>query len=128
MNTMENDDMKFWIEDGILYNENKKTIIVTPEKAKEIIALRHKISNNEKQYWCFSFYNIKNYTKEARDYAEKYGQEFLYASAAVVNSYLTMFIFNVFNKWHNPKIPFRAFKNKADAVKWLKELKRQNEK
>jgi len=128
MNQLENNDIKFWIEDGILFSEFKSPIVLAIEHSKAIVAMRHEISNNEKQYWCYSLYNVKSYTKESRDYAEKYGQDFLHATAVVVTSHLTIFIFNAFQKLNRPKIPLRAFKNREDAVTWLKELKQQNEK
>ena len=123
MEELENDFIRFWIEDGILYSEYKKPTDITLENAKRLIALRHELSNNKKQYWCYDFKGLKSFTKEGRDYADIHGQDFLHASAAVVNSHITMFLFNIFVKIKNVKIPFKAFKNKDKAVKWLKELK-----
>jgi hypothetical protein len=123
---MENDIIKYWIEDGILYSSYKMPVDVTLENAKAIIELRHAISNNEKQYWCQDITNLKSFTKEGRDYADIHGQDFLYATAVIVNSHITMFIFNIFIKIKTPRIPFQAFKNKEAAVAWLKELKKKN--
>jgi hypothetical protein len=120
---MENDIIKYWIEDDILYSAYKMPVDITLENAKAVIELRHAISNNEKQYWCQDITNLKSFTKEGRDYADIHGQDFLYATAVIVNSHITMFIFNIFIKIKTPRIPFQAFKTKAAAVKWLKELK-----
>jgi hypothetical protein len=122
MKKIENDLIAYWIDDGILYSEFKKPIVMTLENIKSFISLRHEISNNQKQYWCSDITSMKSFTKEGRDYADIHGQDFLYASAVIVNSHITMFIFNVFLKIKNVKIPFKAFKNKEDAVIWLKKL------
>ena len=127
MKEIENDIIKFWIEDGILFSEYKKPIDVTLESAKSIIALRHEISNNQKQYWCYHFTGVKSYPKEVRDYADIHGQEYLHATAAIVTSHVTRFILNTFLKLKTPLIPLQAFKTREDAVAWLKKIKSENE-
>ena len=123
MEKIENDFICYWIKDDILYSEFKKPTIVTLENAKEMILLRHQISNNINRYWCVDFSNLKSFTKEGRDYAEVHGQDFLNATAAVVNSHITSFLLNTFMKIKKPIIPLKSFKSKEDAVKWLTELK-----
>lgn len=59
----------------------------------KLIELRHEISNNTNQYWCMDGTKLLSLNKEARDYAEKYGQDFIYANAMIVNSHVTKFIF-----------------------------------
>lgn len=128
MNVVENEFMKFWVENGILYSVYKIPVDVDLEKAKESIALRHEISNNQKQYWCFDVAFLKNFSKESRDYADIYGQDFLYACAAILHSHLTKFMFNTYLKLKASKIPMKAFTKKEDAVAWLLEIKAKNEK
>jgi hypothetical protein len=123
---IENSFVKFWIEDGILFNEFKIPTDLNIENCKEIIKLRHEICQGDFYYWCTSFLNIKSMPKEGRDYTDKYGQNFLYASAGLVESAIQAFIVNIFIKLKNPKIPFKAFTSKEDAVNWLKELKAKN--
>jgi hypothetical protein len=124
---IENEFVKFWIEDGILFNEFLKPTVLNVENAKEIIRLRHEISSNNKYYWCTSFNNVTSMPKEGRDYTDKYGQDFLYASAAIVKNSIEAFIVNFFIKLKKPHVPFRAFTSKDEAIAWLKELKKQNE-
>lgn len=128
MRSIENDFMKFWIEDGILFSEFKKETDGTLENIKALIDLRTAISEGEKQYWCYDFKGIKPYDKAARDYADKFGQDDLYACAAVLDSHISKFIINAFIKLKKPKVPLRGFKKKEEAVYWLEELKRKNEK
>lgn len=123
MITVENDFMKFWIEDGILHSQFKKSVIINIEKIKALIELRTQISNGEKQYWCYNFDGIKSYDKEARDYAEVNGQEDLYACAAVFNSHVAKYTLNTFMLLKKNTIPLKGFTKKNDAINWLNELK-----
>lgn len=127
MGTVENDFIKFWIEDDILYSQFKKPTDGTIENIKAIIDLRTEISDDKKQYWCYDFNGIKSYGKEARDYAEKNGQEHLYACAAVLNSHIAKFILNAFMRLKKPTVPLKGFMKKDDAIHWLNELKEKNE-
>ena len=119
--------MKFWIEDGILYSQFKKPIIINIERIKALIDLRTEISGGEKQYWCYDFKGIESYDKEARDYAEIYGQEYLYACAAIFNSHIAKFTLNTFMVLKTPLIPLRGFTEKNEAIHWLNELKKKSE-
>lgn len=127
MQVVENDIIKYWIDDGILFSEYKKPVNITLNDAKAVILLRHQISNNKNQYWCYDIAFLKSYSKETRDYADVHGQDMLYATAVIVNSHITMFLFNSFIKLKKPVIPTHVFKNKEKAVAWLKEMKKKNE-
>jgi len=127
MKELQNDIVKFWIEEGILFNEFLVPFDLTHSNAKKIIELRNEISKPEKQYWCFDFNNVRSMPKDGRDYTDKYGQDFLHASAAIVSSKVQAFIVNIFIKLKNPKVPFKAFTKKQDALKWLLEIKAKNE-
>ena len=126
MKELENDFIKFWIENGILHSQFKKSTDGSLENIKEMIDLRNQISDGKKQYWCYDFNGIKSYDKNARDYAEKNGQELLYGCAAVLNSHITKFILNTFMILKKPAVPLKGFTNQNDAINWLNELKRKN--
>lgn len=127
MEEIENEFVKFWFEDGLLFNELKRPIHYTLEVVIEIVELRHIISNGEPQYWCMDGTKILSVTNEASKYLDKYGQDLLYASGPVVNSKLTRILYNTYVKIRPPKIPFLAFTTKQEAVKWLLEMKKKNE-
>jgi hypothetical protein len=120
---VENDLVKYWFEDGILFNEFKEPFTMDLENIKKIVSLRHQISNGEKKYWVYDVRKVRSMTKEARDYAEVYGQDYLYATAVIVNSHITMFLFNIFVKIKTPTVSLKVFKTSDKAVEWLKELK-----
>lgn len=127
MKVVENDFMKFWIEDDILYSQFKEPTIINLGKINQLIDLRHEISAGQKQYWCYESDGIKSYDKDARDYADRYGQDYLHACAVILNSHITKFILNTFMLLKNPAVPLKGFSKKEDAVKWLKQLKKKNQ-
>lgn len=124
MDKIENKDICFWKEDGILFSEYKHPYHMTLEDSKEIYELRAQISAGEPQYFCYDISNMKSMSNDARKYGEKYGQENLAASAIIVNSHVTMFIYNIFLKLHKVKIPVKAFYSKVEAVAWLNQIRR----
>lgn len=124
---LENEFVRFWIKDGILYSEFKFEVDVDLYKVKQLIETRHTISDNKKQYWCYDVSKGKGFPKESRDYAEIYGQDFLFASALVINSHIQKFLFNAFMKLKKSKIPFQAFTSKEKATEWLMEIKAKND-
>jgi hypothetical protein len=126
VNKIENEHIIFWIENGILFSEYKETFEMTLENSIEIYALRKEISNGQNQLFCYDISKLKSMTKEARDYGEIYGQNELTASSIIVNSHLTMFIYNAYLKLKNVKIPVKAFRTKEQAVEWLEHFKKNN--
>lgn len=123
MDRMENDFIVYWKEDGLLFSEFKVPTVMDLSVIKTSIEMRHAISEGEKQYWCTDFHNLKEYPKEARDYAEIHGQEYLYATAVIINSHVTRFILNTFMRLKHSEIPLQAFKTREAAVVWLNSLK-----
>jgi len=127
MTKEENDFVSFEIINGILFTEFKTKTIIDLEVAKTMIELRHKISAGENKYWCFDFSNLKFFTKEGRDYADIHGQDFLNATAVIVDSSITKFIGNTWFRLKKPSVPMQIFTNKENAVSWLDELKNSKE-
>ena len=126
-NTVENDFIRFWFENGILCSAYKKSVDIDLEKAKETIALRHEISDNQKQYWCYDIALLNNFSKESRDYADQNGQELLNACATIVNSHLTKFMFNTFLKLKGSKVPMKVFTKREEAMIWILDIKAKTE-
>ena len=120
---VENQYIEFWKEGGILFSSYKIPFEMTLENSKEIYALREQISDGEPQYFCYDITNLKSMSLEARKYGEIHGQEHLIASAVIVNSLLTKFIYSIFLNLYKVKIPTKAFDSREEGVKWLKSLK-----
>lgn len=123
---IENENIKFWVENDILFSVYKHPFTMNLENSKEIYALREQISNGLPQYFCYDIGNLKSMSKEARLYGEKYGQNLLIASAVIVNSHVTKLIYNMFLKLYDVKIPTKAFSSRLEAVLWLQNMKNEN--
>jgi hypothetical protein len=125
---IEDDIQKMRLEsDGILYSEFKKEVVLDVVMCKQSINLRHEISAGEHQYWLYDFKNIKSMPSEGKEYANLYGQDFLHASAALVHNHLQKYIVNIFIAIKKPKVPFRAFTDRQEAIDWLLKHKQANE-
>lgn len=123
LNSVNNDCSELWVENGILYSKFSKSLELDLDKIKDLIKLREELSNGENQFWMYDISNLKAVSKEARDYADKYGQNYLNAVAVIVNSHITKFIFSVYIKLKKPLLPCAVFKDKEKALAWLLELK-----
>ncbi len=127
MKEIENDYMKFWFEDGILFSKFQQDTILDIEAVKQTIEMREQISVEKSQYWLYDITNMKSVTNEARQYAAQHGHDLIYACAGLVDSYVTKFIFTSYKKFGTPDFPFAFFTDKEKAVKWLSEIKAKNE-
>lgn len=119
----ENDFISFWLDNGILFSKFQEGVEVDVERMKELIDLREEISNGEMQYWLYDLGNVKNITKEARDYADRFGQNYIQVVAVLVNSHITKFIFNTYIKLKKPIMPFQVFTDVEKAKDWLLRIK-----
>ena len=122
MSEVENDYVKFWLHDGLLFSKHKKTTSMGLKEVKETIELRHQISNNRSQYWCMDINHLIFASNEAHDYIDKNGQDLVQACAVVVNSFLAKFIVDVFMNVKKPRVPMKIFSSEERGVKWLKEM------
>jgi hypothetical protein len=123
MDLIENEFVKFWHKDGLMYSAFKGPVHLGPENAKRFIDLRHIISNDQYQYWVMDLRNLKSASKETHDYIGNNGNELLHASAIIVNTFLVKFIVEVYIRVKKPKIPVKIFNSKVNAVDWLMEIK-----
>lgn len=126
-NSIENNFVKFGFENEILYSQFQKDTVLDLDRIKQVIEMREKISGGQKQYWLYDIVNLKTVPKEVRDYAERYGQDYLYCIAVLVNSHITRFFFNSYLKLNKPDFPFLVFTKKEKAIEWLLQIKAKNE-
>jgi hypothetical protein len=130
MNQVENDIVKFWIEDDIIYCLYKKGSILTKESAKEVIKLRLDFQQG-KTYKCLTYATqMEMTTPEARQYMAREGYEGLEKVALIVHSGMLTLLGNMYIMVNKPVKPTRLFYNKEDALAWLlmKEKDPQREK
>ncbi len=121
-NLFENEYVKFWIHEEILCSNFKGISHMNVEIAEKIINLRLEISGNKRHYWCLDLSGIKTVDKAIYDYIESLGQKQLIACGLIVNSYVLVFLVNIFLKFRKYNIPIKMFKDKSESLNWLKEL------
>ncbi|MGA9637056.1 hypothetical protein [Flavobacterium sp.] len=123
---VENDYIKLWLENDMLFSSFKKPIRLTLEESKKFVELRCLISNSECQYWCMNLAGVKFISNEASTFLHENGQELLHACAMVVNSHLIKFMAKVFISSRKTKIPVKIFTSEKEALLWLNDIKKQN--
>jgi hypothetical protein len=121
-NLHENDFVKGWVEDNIMFAEFK-TKTLDFDAAKASVAVRVS-SLKDKHFPTFiDARKVQSITKEARDYfASEEGSQNIIASALLIDSVVGKFMGNFFLQISKPKIPLRLFTNEAEALRWLKQF------
>ncbi len=117
----ENDFMKIWIEDDILFGYYKLIDLFTLPMAKQVIVARKSLVKGKAYPILVDFTLVKNITKEAQAYfATKESTEGIVKAAFIVNSSLTRVLFNFFLLIYTPGPPARMFTSWEKAIIWLK--------
>ncbi|HSH67450.1 MAG TPA: hypothetical protein VLB84_17025 [Bacteroidia bacterium] len=128
MDTFENEYVKIWIENDILFSNYQKNIIIDLDIAKKIIDDRVKFTKGKNYPILIDFTNLHSVTKEARDYmnAPDGGLKGLSAGAFLSNSLVTTLFVNLYLTINKPSIPAKFFTKKAEAITWLKEMSKNH--
>jgi len=120
----ENEHIKTFIEDGVLYMEYKQSGMLTLEVVKEAITERLKIANGTVLPIFVDFRKPHGATKEAKIYlSSDKGIEGLSACAVMINSVMGMVAFNFYMTFDAPPRPIKAFVHKEKALLWLNQFK-----
>lgn len=119
MNSVENDFIKFWIEEDILFFTYKKDILVTLDVAKAVVKLRLECQKG-KTYKAVMIMTPINFTPEARKYLAVEGLEGIEKGALVSKSPVTTVLGNFYMMVNKPIKPIKLFNNKDEAVRWLR--------
>jgi hypothetical protein len=117
---VENDHVKFWIEDEVVHGFYKKGCILSLKAAKEVVALRLKLQKGRTYKGLVYVTHIKVVGDDAKKFLAKEGYEGVEKAALVSNSVFMTMLGNVFISFNKPIKPTRLFSNKEDALKWLK--------
>jgi len=122
MNIIKNDFVKLTIEHDILIGEFN-CLKLDLEKAKEILRLRLELTGEKSYKTCADSTQVKEFTKEARDYMSK-GDAYknISAFAAVTGNSVTKMVINFYLGIKPHPIPTKFFTNRKDAIVWLKTL------
>jgi len=119
---IENDFVELWIEDGIIHEVFKPSLIVLDiENAKKIVADRLKVSNGIARPILVDTRNAVSVDKETRIYfASAESLYLLRAGALLIKNPIAKFMGNFFIAVDRPKMPVKIFNNKEHALRWLK--------
>lgn len=119
----ENEHIKTFITDGVVYMEYKKAEILTLEVIKEAVKERLRIAENITMPIFVDFRKPKGATKEARIYLSNEGIEGLSAAALLIDNAIGMFAYNFYVRFDKPPRPIKAFIQKEKALLWLNQFK-----
>src|ERR1035437_9832884 len=116
---LDNDEIKFELEKGILIGTGKSTF-VDINLAKKIVHYRQKIQKGTAYPILSNITVTKRSTKEARDYfASEKACEDVIAAAILIDSILTSMIGNWFLHYSTPLVPTKIFTDEEKAKQWL---------
>ena len=115
---------------GIVCLRNDGIITFEPKKGKTT----HELSAMEVEFNIFKDWaksgrrkfmcdnrELKKFDNKIREYAQQNLPFFCNRFALLINSGISSFLTNMFIYLNRPEIPIKAFTNKGDALKWLKE-------
>lgn len=120
---LENEFVELWIEDGIIHEIFKPSLIILNiDNAKKIVTDRLKVSNGIIRPIFVDLVNAVSIDKQTRKYfASKESLHLLSAGAVLVKNPITKLGGNFFFKIDRPPMPTKLFTNKEEALKWLKQ-------
>jgi hypothetical protein len=113
--------VEIWISEGIvnvLYLDHAE---ITKEIKQEMHLIFLRITDGQKYPFLFSAAGSLWYTKAGRDYASEieYKQPFL-AVAMYAPTLGYRLIAEFYGRFYKPAVPYEVFKNKEEAIKWLR--------
>lgn len=121
--TKETPYVKMFLQDGILHFYYKEIETMDLETAIACVRDRMEFTEN-KSYPCLvDVIQLKNFTKEARDYFAREGNEGIIANAILINSTVTKMMANFYIMVNKPTNPTRMFTDKVEAQEWLIKFK-----
>lgn len=124
MNTFhfDNEVVEFEIEDGILFGKYKVSRIDL-EAAKKATIFRKQITQGRKLPSIANISSVKEVPKETREFFSQEAGDDLSALAVIISNPVTRIMGNFFLKFHQPKYPFKLFKDTSSAKKWIIDYK-----
>lgn len=115
--------MQLYIQDGILYINYKEIENLDLEVATACVQARKHFTQNHAYPSLIDAINIKHFTKEARDYFAREGNEGIAASAILAKSAVIKMMANFYITVNKPVNPTRTFTDKQAALEWLMKFK-----
>lgn len=122
---IENEYVKFWIEEGVIYNTYKSHVTeITLPMAKQIVADRVKLSGDGLWPGIIDPSKTVKMDSAARKYmASDEATGGLSAVAILVDNFITRMTGNLYLKIGRPRIPIQLFTSRTKALDWLENYK-----
>ncbi len=126
--TFENDYVLLEKRDNIMQVKYKPESFISIDAAKKVVEDRLGFANGQPMYVVAEVSNIKNSTKDAREYLSDKdgGLQGIIAGAFISNKVYTYFILNLFFKIVKPTVPTKFFTDRDKAMEWIEEMKSVN--
>jgi len=117
------------LEENILHIEIKKIKELSAKDVEQINDCHYKIGNGNKVYVLVTFQGFVPMNDEVIETAAKNRAQKIHgATAYVVDDSALRIGVRFFKIFHKPKYPIAIFGNKSEAVFWLRQEKKKNEK
>ena len=117
---LENDHVKIWIEDGILFIEYKPKLVVNITVAKKIVEDRLKVSGQVMRPMFTDGRNFVSIDNASLAYLKSNeATQYVSAGAFFIDNVLQRLIGNIFITIDKPLIPAKLFTDKEKALQWL---------
>jgi hypothetical protein len=121
---VENDYVKIWEYEGIVYQVFKPKTSITIDVAKKVIEDRLKVSNGKAMPIYIDIRNVISVDYRAKDYlAGKEGSKLLTAGAFLLDNNIMRLLAKVFCYIDRPPVPARWFNERQKALQWLEKYK-----
>lgn len=111
--------LTLFIEDGILHVHYKEIEVLDLEIAKVCVKARMEYTEYKSYPCLIEAIRFNNFTKEARDYFAREGNEGIIANAIVTRSTVIKMMANFYIMVNKPVNPTRMFTDNGEALKWL---------
>nr|WP_199000213.1 hypothetical protein [Flavobacterium sp. ASV13] len=116
----ENQNARFWIEDGILFFQYKPSTTIDLEVAMRVVADRIAFQNERHLPIFCDTRGIASIDKAARDYLAKSGSMLAKAVALIGSENVSMTMSTFYVEISKPSVPTRIFTIEQEALDFLK--------
>ena len=119
----ETEYVNMFIKDGIFQCYFKTLDVMDLGVATHTVKDRLNFFKNEAYPCLFDITEVRQTTKEARDYMADKGNDLVIASAMIVTNPMLKMMANFYVMVNRPKNPTRLFTDRESALEWLNQFK-----
>lgn len=120
MEFIENDIVKIYLKDGIVFGGYQPELRMDLAVAKRTVEHRLTVSDGVTRPLLVDTRNLKYVEDDAREYlASKEAGQYVAALAVLTNTPIQNLFANFYMKLNKPPMPTRLFASKEKAIRWL---------